>query len=188
MRRHRPPRRAVARVGTRRRRRRVGAICPHRGRGRRPRGERGEAPERVLRTLRRPWGGRAGAGHRRVASRRRDRAAGRQARRHRVDEPGLRRRLPRPLLAPRQRCHHRESLPRFWLDQADDRHRPTPRRRRLRPCTDVQQGGPRGAARAHRRRGHGGRDDARPSRAGQRRRPAARRCRCRDRRNYRRLR
>ena len=74
-------------------------------------------------------------------------AAGRQARRHRQHDPGVRRRLPRPRLAAGGGRDHRQPLPRLRLARPDGRHRPPARRRRVRARADLQQGGARGAAR-----------------------------------------
>ena len=59
--------------------------------------------------------------------RRRAGAARRQARRHRLHQPGVRRRLPRPVLAAGRRRDHRQPLPRLRLAGPDDRHRPPAR-------------------------------------------------------------
>ena len=128
--------------------------------------QRGQAAVGVLRAVRQPRHRRPRAGHRRVPGRRRAGAARREARRHRLHQPGLRRRLPRPGLAAGRRRDHRQPLPRLRLARPDGRDRPPPRRRAVRARADLQQGGPGGAARAHRRRHrrrHGARPPARAS-------------------------
>ena len=143
---------AAARVGARRRRGGAGAVRA------RPRWRRlaphvvgREAAVGVLRAVRQPRDRGARAGRRRVPRRRRAGAAGRQARRHRLDQPGLRRRLPRPRLAARLRRDHRQPLPRLRLARPDGRGPPAARRRPVRARADLQQGGARGPARPHRR-------------------------------------
>ena len=138
------------------------AVRAHRGGGGRARGRRGQAAERVLRAVRQPGDRGPRAGHRRVPRGRGAGAAGRQARRHRLDQPGLRRRLPRPRLAAGLRRDHRQPLPRLRLARPDGRRLPPPRRRAVRARADLQQGGPRGAARAQRRR-HGRRRRCSPT-------------------------
>ena len=130
VRRHRPARRAAARVGPRRRRGRAGAVRARpRSRGWRPHVVGRQAAVGVLRALRQPRDRGAGAGGRGLPRRRRAGAARRQARRHRLHLAGLRRRLPRPVLAAGLRRDHREPLPRLRLARPDGRHRPPPRRR-----------------------------------------------------------
>ena len=100
LRRHRPARRAAARLGARRRRRRARAVRADRGRGA------GAARVAVVKpqsAFYERFGSRGIAVLERlviaVPRRRRAGAARRQARRHRLDQPGVRRRLPRPVLA-----------------------------------------------------------------------------------------
>ena len=82
--------------GLERRRRRARDVRALRRRGRRPALRGGEAAVGVLRALRLARRGGARAGDRGVACRRCPGAARREARRHRLDLAGLRRRLPRP--------------------------------------------------------------------------------------------
>ena len=141
---------------------------------RRPRGGRGQAAERLLRALRQPRRGRARAGRRRLPGGRRPGADGRQARGHRLDQPGLRRRLPRPRLAAGLRRDHRQPVPRVRLAGPHGGDRPAARRRGLRPRADLQPGGGGGPARADRVR-HRRRHRARPPAGAQRGAHAARR-------------
>ena len=78
-------------------------------------------------------------------------AARREARRHRLDHPGVRRRLPRPDLAAGRRRDHRQPLPRLRLARPDGRHRAQARRRRVRARADLQQGGAEVQHATHRR-------------------------------------
>ena len=147
----------LQRLGARGRRGRAGAVRAHRGRGGGAVRLRREAAVGVLRAVRQPRRGRAGAGDRDLARGRRAGAARREARRHRLHLAGVRRRLPRPGLAAGRRRDHRQPLPRLRLAPADVRHRPQARRRRVRARAHLQQGGSGGpardrAGRRHRRR------------------------------------
>ena len=119
----------LARVGARRRRGRAGAVRPDRRRGAGAVRRGGQAADRVLRAVRQPRRRGPRAGHRRVPGGRRAGAPRREARRHRLDQPGLRRRLPRPGLAAGLGRDHREPLPRLRLARPvrrDRAHATTP--------------------------------------------------------------
>ena len=103
-----------------------------------------EAAVGVLRALRQPRRRRPRAGHRRPPRGRRAGPARRQARRHRLDQPGLRRRLPRPRQPARRRRDHRQPVPRLRLAGPVRRHRPQARRGPVRAGPHLQQGGARG--------------------------------------------
>ena len=115
-------------------------------------------------------------------------AARRQARRHRLDQPGVRRRLPRPVLAAGRGRDHRQPLPRLRLADPDDRHRAraTARGVFVLALTSNKEGPEVQEARTG--DAHRGRRRARPPARAQPRRRAARLLRRRRRRHHRRRR
>ena len=148
MRRDRPARLAAARVGADDDVAGPGAVRPDRRRGARAAGRGGQAAVGVLRAVRQPRHRRPRAGRRRAARaagalvlldvKRGDIGSTSQAYADAYLDPAS------PLAAD---ADHRQPLPRLRLAGPDGRHRPQARRRRVRARADLQQGGPRGAAR-----------------------------------------
>ena len=154
VRRRRPPRLPAGGLGSRRRRRGRPPLLPGLRRGLGRPGRAGQAAVGLLRAARlarhRGPGGDGGG----VPRRRHAGPPRRQARRHRLHRPGVRRGLPRPGRPAGRRRHHRQPLPRDRLARPDGRPRPRPRRRGLRARADLQPRGPAGPAGAHHGRAH----------------------------------
>ncbi len=143
----RPAARAAGGVGAAGRPRRPGAVrdvlCGRLRRSRRG----GQAAVGVLRTARLGRRRGAGARARRAGGQLDTDHPGRQARRHRLHDGRLRRRLPRGRCSAGGRRRHAVALPRARCAVLGDPHRGGRRARCLRAGPDVQPGGCRGAAR-----------------------------------------